>query len=133
MWKYLTSDKYDEFLSSFNLIDYYKVINNDYSNIFNISSYNEAEKQIDIMLNNDIVVSSLSYILNQLDFVKGIDMVSSYKMCLNNNKMINIKVINKKEGKYVAGIIRIFGGWLIWILDLIFMIKDNKIFRLLNL
>ena len=38
-----------------------------------------------------------------------------------------------KEGKYVAGIIRIFGGWLIWILDLIFMIKDNKIFRLLNL
>ena len=38
-----------------------------------------------------------------------------------------------KEGKYVAGIIRIFGGWLIWILDLIFMVKDNKIFRLLNL
>ena len=38
-----------------------------------------------------------------------------------------------KEGKYVAGIIRIFGGWLIWILDLIFMIKDKKIFRLLNI
>ena len=26
------------------------------------------------------------------------------------------------EGKIVAGIIRIFGGWLIWILDLISMI-----------
>ena len=38
-----------------------------------------------------------------------------------------------KEGKYVAGIIRIFGGWLIWLLDLIFMIKDKKIFRLLNI
>ena len=37
-----------------------------------------------------------------------------------------------KEDKYVAGIIRIFCGWLIWILDLIFMIKDNKILRLLN-
>ena len=26
------------------------------------------------------------------------------------------------EGKIVAGIIRIFGGWLIWVLDLISMI-----------
>ena len=38
-----------------------------------------------------------------------------------------------KEGKLVAGIIRIFGGGLIWLLDLIFMIKDKKIFRLLNI
>ena len=38
-----------------------------------------------------------------------------------------------KEGKYVAGIIRIFSGWLIWILDLICMIKDKKICRLLNI
>ena len=37
------------------------------------------------------------------------------------------------EGKIVAGIIRIFGGWLIWILDLIFMITDKHIFRLLNI
>ena len=37
-----------------------------------------------------------------------------------------------QEKKYVAGIIRIFGGWFIWILDLIFMIKDKKICRLLN-
>lgn len=36
------------------------------------------------------------------------------------------------EGKIVAGIIRIFGGWLIWILDLISMIMKGKIFRLLN-
>lgn len=36
------------------------------------------------------------------------------------------------EGKIVAGIIRIFGGWLIWILDLIFMITGKHIFRLLN-
>ena len=38
-----------------------------------------------------------------------------------------------KEGKYVAGVIRIFGGWLIWLFDLVFMIKDKKIFRLLNI
>ena len=37
-----------------------------------------------------------------------------------------------QEGKLVAGIIRIFGGWLIWLLDLVFMIKDHKICRLLN-
>lgn len=38
-----------------------------------------------------------------------------------------------KEGKYVAGIIRIFGGLLIWILDLVFMIKEKHICRLLNI
>ncbi len=38
-----------------------------------------------------------------------------------------------QEGKLVAGIIRIFGGWLIWVLDLIFMITSKKIFRLLNI
>ncbi len=37
------------------------------------------------------------------------------------------------EGKIVAGIIRIFGGWVIWILDLIFMITGKHIFRLLNI
>lgn len=37
------------------------------------------------------------------------------------------------EGKIVAGIIRIFGGWLIWVLDLIFMITGKHIFRLLNI
>lgn len=38
-----------------------------------------------------------------------------------------------QEGKYVAAIIRIFGGWLIWILDLIFMIKDESICRILDM
>lgn len=38
------------------------------------------------------------------------------------------------EGKIVAGIIRIFlGGWILWILDLIWMILNKKIFRLLNI
>ena len=37
-----------------------------------------------------------------------------------------------QEGKLVAGIIRIFlGGWVLWILDLIFMVLEGKIFRLL--
>ena len=37
-----------------------------------------------------------------------------------------------QEGKIVAGIIRIFGGWLVWILDLVFMILNKQICRLLN-
>ena len=38
-----------------------------------------------------------------------------------------------KEGKIVAGIIRIFGGWLIWLLDLIYMLTSKHICRLLNI
>ena len=41
-------------------------------------------------------------------------------------------VIRFQEKKYVAGIIRIFGGWLIWVLDLICMIMNKSICRLLN-
>jgi len=38
-----------------------------------------------------------------------------------------------QEGKIVAGLIRLFFGFtIIWILDLIFMIMDHKICRLLN-
>ena len=37
------------------------------------------------------------------------------------------------EGKIVAGIIRIFGGWLIWVVDLILMILKGRIWRLINI
>lgn len=36
------------------------------------------------------------------------------------------------EGKIIAGIIRIFGGWLIWILDLVYMITKGSICRIIN-
>lgn len=36
-----------------------------------------------------------------------------------------------KEGAIIAGIVRIFGGWLIWLLDLICMICKHKICRFL--
>ncbi len=37
------------------------------------------------------------------------------------------------EGKIVAGILRIFfGAWILWILDLIFMIVKKSICRILN-
>ncbi len=42
-------------------------------------------------------------------------------------------VTRLQEGKIVAGVIRIFGGWLIWVLDLVFMITQKHIFRLLNI
>ncbi len=38
-----------------------------------------------------------------------------------------------QEGKLVAGIIRIFGGWLIWILDLICMLTNKSICRILDI
>lgn len=37
-----------------------------------------------------------------------------------------------QEGKIVAGIIRIFGGAIIWICDLILMLFKGHILRLLN-
>lgn len=38
------------------------------------------------------------------------------------------------EGKIVAGLLRLLLGWnIIWILDIIFMILNHKIFRLLNI
>ncbi len=36
-----------------------------------------------------------------------------------------------KEGAIIAGIVRIFGGWLIWVLDLISMILNKRICRIL--
>ena len=39
-----------------------------------------------------------------------------------------------KEGKILAGIIRIIFGWnIIWILDIIFFVLKGQIFRLLNI
>lgn len=35
-----------------------------------------------------------------------------------------------QEGHIICGIIRIFGGWLIWVLDLVCMIISGKIFRI---
>lgn len=38
-----------------------------------------------------------------------------------------------KEGKIVAALLRIVFGWnIIWILDLVFMVLNKKIFRFLN-
>ncbi len=37
------------------------------------------------------------------------------------------------EGKIIAGIIRIFGGWIIWVLDLLCMLTQKRICRILNI
>ncbi len=37
------------------------------------------------------------------------------------------------EGKFIAGIIRIFGGWIIWVLDLLCMLTQKRICRILNI
>jgi len=37
-----------------------------------------------------------------------------------------------QEGKLIAGIIRIFFGWIAWIPDIIFMVVKKEICRLLN-
>ncbi len=39
-----------------------------------------------------------------------------------------------KEGKIVAGIIRLFTGfWIVWLIDLVFMITKGSIWRLLKI
>lgn len=38
-----------------------------------------------------------------------------------------------QEGKYVAAVIRVFFGLIIWIPDLIFMLMDKQIFRFLDM
>ena len=40
-------------------------------------------------------------------------------------------ITRSSEGKIVAGIIRIFGGWLIWVLDLFCMIFSKHICRVI--
>lgn len=35
-----------------------------------------------------------------------------------------------QEGNILAGVIRIFGGWGIWVVDLIMMITQKRIWRL---
>ena len=38
------------------------------------------------------------------------------------------------EGKIVAAILRIFfGGWIVWLIDLVLMITQGKILRILNI
>lgn len=34
------------------------------------------------------------------------------------------------EGKWLFAVVRIFLGWIIWILDIYFMVTKNQIFRL---
>ena len=42
-------------------------------------------------------------------------------------------VTRAKEGKFVAVILRvIFGCWLVWLIDLVLMITNGKIWRLLD-
>ena len=40
-------------------------------------------------------------------------------------------ITRAKEGKLIAAIIRVFGGWLIWVIDLFMMITKVSIWRLL--
>lgn len=39
-----------------------------------------------------------------------------------------------KEGKYVATIVRVFlGAWIVWVLDIYFMVTNKQICRLLDM
>ena len=43
-------------------------------------------------------------------------------------------IVRLQEGKIVAGLIRLFfGGIILWIVDLVLIIKNNRILRLLNI
>ncbi len=38
-----------------------------------------------------------------------------------------------QEGKIVAAIIRVFGGWLIWLIDIFMMVTKGSIWRFLDI
>ena len=43
-------------------------------------------------------------------------------------------IVRFQEGKYVAALIRLIGGFtVVWIIDLVFMLKDKEIFRVLDI
>ena len=42
-------------------------------------------------------------------------------------------VVRAQEKKYVAAILRVFLGWLTWIPDIILMVLDTRILRLLDM
>lgn len=43
-------------------------------------------------------------------------------------------ITRAKEGKWVAVILRVFlGGWIVWLIDLVLMILNGSIWRLLDM
>lgn len=64
----------------------------------------------------------------------GLDYVISLILAILPPTSLICGIVTRiQEKKYVAAVLRILFGWNIWwILDLVFMIKDKKIFRILN-
>ncbi len=65
----------------------------------------------------------------------GLSFIVSLILCIIPFTCWVLGIVTRfQEGKYVAGIIRIFGGWVVWILDIVFMItKDQEICRLIDM
>lgn len=63
----------------------------------------------------------------------GMDYLVSLILCIIPFTAWLLGILTRfSEGKVIAGIIRIFCGWVVWILDLLCMLTQKKIFRILN-
>ncbi|MBQ9786354.1 MAG: hypothetical protein IJW25_02695 [Clostridia bacterium] len=71
-------------------------------------------KKKDYFISDDRTINIICAILLPVAFILGV-------------------ITRFQDGKPVAAILRFITGWnIVWILDLIFMIKEDKIFRLLD-
>ena len=85
------------------------------------------------LFNNDPVDPVNFRLVNQLTDYFGLGYIVSLILAIIPFTAWLLGVVTRfKEGKIVAGVIRIFGGWLIWVLDLVLMITQKHILRLLN-
>ena len=86
-------------LCKFNVVNYYKVINNDYVHMFEYNNKKDLNNQIDMMINDNIVHASLSNAISNIKQLTLTDNTYKEIICLNDNKIKKIKLIDKKEIK----------------------------------
>lgn len=86
-------------LCGFNIVNYYKVINNDYIHMFEYNNKTDLNNQIDMMINDNIVHASLSNAISNIKQFTLTNNIYQESTCLNNNEIKKIKLIEKKEIK----------------------------------
>lgn len=86
-------------LCKFNVVNYYKVINNDYVHMFEYNNKKDLNSQIDMIINDNIVHASLSNAISNIKQLTLTDNTYNEIICLNNNEIKKIKLIDKKEIK----------------------------------
>ena len=84
-------------------------------------------------INNKFFIKGVSFMAAKKDYF-GLEYIVSLILAIIPITAWVCGIITRfQEGKYVAMVIRIFLGWIVWILDLIYMITNKEICRLLDM